>query len=50
MKAGIPPRRIWEDTTAIVDATLADPCCDTNPIKVEDFLVRRILEEVTGRV
>jgi alcohol dehydrogenase class IV len=50
LKAGIPPRRIWEDTAAIVDATLADPCCDTNPIKVEDFLVRRILEEVTGRV
>ena len=50
LKAGIPPRRVWRDTAAIVEATLADPCCDTNPIKVEDFLVRRILEEVTGRV
>ena len=50
LKAGVPPRRIWEDTSAIVEATLADPCCDTNPIKAEDFLVRRILEEVTGRV
>jgi len=29
---------------------LADPCCDSNPIKVEDFMVRRVLEEVTGRV
>ena len=50
LKAGIPPRRVWEDTPAIVAATLADPCCNTNPIRVEDFLVRRILEEVTGRV
>ena len=50
MKAGIPPRRVWSDTPAIVEATLSDPCCVTNPIKVEDFLVRRILEEVTGRV
>ena len=50
LKAGIPPRRVWSDTAAIVEATLSDPCCDTNPIKVENFLVRRILEEVTGRV
>ena len=49
-KAGISPRKIWSDTAAIVEATLADPCCQTNPIPVEDFLVRRILEEVTGRV
>ena len=34
----------------IVKATLADPCCESNPMSVEDFLVRRILEEVTGRV
>ena len=50
LKAGVHPRRIWEDTAAIVDAVLADPCCKTNPLPVEDFLVRRILEEVTGRV
>ena len=49
-KAGVDPRQVWRDTAAIVEATLADPCCQTNPLPVEDFLVRRILEEVTGRV
>ena len=49
-KAGIHPRRIWEDTASIAEATLADPCCETNPIKPDAFLVRKILEEVTGRV
>ena len=34
----------------IVKAALADPCCKTNPMKIEDFHIRRILEEVTGRV
>jgi len=41
---------VWAATDKIVEATLADPCCGTNPMKVEDFVVRRILEEVTGRV
>ena len=49
-KAEVEPRQIWQDSAAIVEATLADPCCKTNPMVVEDFLVRRILEEVTGRV
>ena len=49
-KAGVEPREVWRDTAAIVEATLADPCCKTNPVGVEDFYVRRILEEVTGRV
>ncbi len=48
-QAGIPPREIWQNTDSIVAATLADPCCATNPMAVEGFLVRRILEEVTGR-
>ena len=39
-----------QDTEAIVEAALKDPCCQTNPLAVEEFLVRRILEEVTGRV
>ena len=33
----------------IIDGALADPCCDTNPVKVADFMVRKLLEEVTGR-
>ena len=49
MAAGIDPRQLWSHMDAIVKATLEDPCCATNPMKVEDFMVRRILEEVTGR-
>ena len=49
-QAGVEPRRVWSAAGQIVEATLADPCCRTNPMPVEDFLIRRILEEVTGRV
>ena len=49
-EAGVDPRQIWYKSRDIVKAVLADPCCQTNPMKVEDFMVRRILEEVTGRV
>lgn len=49
-QAGIAPGALRSATNEIVKATLADPCCKTNPMKIEDFLVRRILEEVTGRV
>ncbi len=48
-EAGAEPREVWHKTGDIVKAVLADPCCATNPIGVEDFMVRRILEEVTGR-
>ena len=49
-QAGVDPRAVWRNTGQIVNAALNDPCCATNPMPVEDFLVRRILEEVTGRV
>ena len=49
-QAGIAPAMLRRATNDVVKATLADPCCRTNPMNVEDFLVRRILEEVTGRV
>ena len=49
-QAGIAPRLIWENVRELVRGILADPCCKDNPMEVEDFLVRRILEEVTGRV
>ena len=49
-QAGVDPRSVWRNAEQIVKATLEDPCCKTNPTEVEDFLVRRILEEVTGRV
>ena len=48
-QAGVAPRDVWNATNEIVKATLADPCCVSNPMKAEDFVVRRILEEVTGR-
>jgi alcohol dehydrogenase class IV len=49
-EAGVDPRQVWQKTPELVKAVLADPCCKTNPMPVEDFMVRRILEEVTGRV
>ncbi len=49
-QAGVAPREVWLRSNDIVQAALADPCCNTNPLKVEDFMVRRVLEEVTGRV
>ena len=48
-QAGIPVRNLWNQSQSLVAATLADPCCASNPIGVDDFVVRRILEEVAGR-
>ena len=48
-QAGIPSRALWAQMNSIVESTLADPCCSTNPVTVDDFLVRRLLEEVAGR-
>ena len=48
-QAGVDPRAVWNNVNAIVKATLEDPCCASNPVAVDDFMVRRILEEVTGR-
>ena len=49
-QAGIAPGALRSAMNEIVSAALADPCCKTNPMRPEDFLVRRILEEVAGRV
>ena len=49
-QAGVDPRAVWRNVDSIVEATLADPCSKQNPMEPEGFLVRRILEEVTGRV
>ena len=45
--AGIDPRQVWYKSKDIVKAVLADPCCQTNPMPVEDFMVRQVLEKVT---
>ncbi len=49
-QAGVSPIILRHDTETIVKAVLEDGCCATNPIKVEGFMVRQVLEEVTGRV
>ena len=49
-EAGIDPKEVRYHAPEIVKAVLNDPCCVTNPAPVEDFMVRRILEEVAGRV
>ncbi len=49
-EAGIDPAQVRHQTPQLVKAVLEDPCCKSNPMVVEDFMVRRILEEVTGRV
>ena len=48
-EAGIDCRKVQLAAENIVRDTLADPCCADNPLPVESFMVRKILEEVTGR-
>lgn len=48
-QAGVDIRKLHSCREALVKAVLEDPCCSTNPMKVEDFLVRKLLEEVAGR-
>ena len=48
-QVGISSQSIWNQMGNIVESVLADPCCTTNPLTVEDFQIRRILEEVSGR-
>ncbi len=45
-QAGVDLRQLYPKTGEIVAAVLKDPCCKTNPILVEDFMVRSVLEEV----
>ena len=49
-QAGIDPARVRQQADRIIAATLADPCCQTNPIEVEAFMVRSLLDAVTGHV
>jgi len=49
-EAGIAPERVATAQTEIIRAALEDPCCKTNPVVPEEGHVRKILEEVTGRV
>ena len=48
-QAGICPGQLWRKAGELTKAVLADPCCATNPMPVEEKTVLRVLEEVTGR-
>ena len=48
VQAGADVRGLWQKTDSIVKTTLEDPCCKTNPVLVEDFMVRNVLREVSG--
>ena len=48
-EAGVAPQKLWHHSREIVAAALKDPCLATNPVKVADFQIRRILEAVSGR-
>ena len=47
-QAGISPKVLRQKMGSIVECTLQDPCCKTNPLPVEDYMVRKVLEEVMG--
>ena len=50
VQAGVDIRSVWNSGRRIVELTLEDPQCRNNPVTVDDFMVRRILEEITGRI
>ena len=45
-EAGVDPRVLQFKMKELTEKILADPCCQDNPMTVEDFMVKRILEEV----
>ena len=48
-QAGVDLCQLRQNREKLVAATLADPCCDTNPVAVTPEMVRQILTEVSGR-
>ncbi len=48
-QAGVEPREVWRRADEILAAALKDPCCQTNPVPVTEAMLRKLLEEVTGR-
>ena len=47
-EAGISPSALRSKKAALTEATLADPCCTTNPVRPESWHVEQILNEVMG--
>lgn len=48
-EAGVDLRKLWYDREKLVSAALSDPCCQSNPLKPEAFMVSKVLEAVAGR-
>ena len=46
--AGVSPAKLRENREKLVTAILEDPCCRTNPVKVDKALAVRLLNEVAG--
>lgn len=46
--AGVSPAKLRENREKIVNAILEDPCCETNPVKVDKAFAVRLLNEVAG--
>ncbi len=45
-QAGISKESVLKKVDSLVEATLQDPCCRTNPVPVTGELVRQVLQEV----
>jgi alcohol dehydrogenase class IV len=44
----VDPARLRRQEQQILIAALADPCCDTNPVKPEAHMLRQILAQVSS--
>ena len=47
-QAGVRPQAVKEKQAQLVDAVLADPCCETNPMRPDSDMVQRVLRQVVG--
>ena len=50
LQAGADLQTVWNSSRRITELTLEDPECRNNPVTVDDFMVRRILDAITGRI
>ena len=48
-QAGVDLKQLRIREQQIITAALADPCCDTNPVKPQAHMLRTILTQVAGR-
>ena len=47
-QAGIDPVSLGHKLPQLIKSTLDDPCCATNPVPVDEHMIRSVLEEVKG--